>query len=76
MRDELIPKPKNLEQMLEIAQKLSKPFPVVRVDLYNLDGRIVFGEMTFTSLGGLMNFYTKDFLEKTGAMISLPARTC
>lgn len=76
MRDEIIPKPKNLDQMLETAQKLSKPFPVVRVDLYNLDGRIVFGEMTFTSLGGLMNFYTKDFLEKTGAMISLPARTC
>ena len=53
--------PKNFQRMLEIAEKLAKPFPVVRVDLYNLDGKIYFGEMTFTSLGGLMNFYTDEF---------------
>lgn len=73
MRDNnLIPEPANLKQMLEFAQKLSSPFPVVRVDLYNLEGRIVFGEMTFTSLGGLMDFYTDEFLKMTGDMIHIP----
>ncbi len=66
-----IPSPKNLSRMLEIAEILAKPFPVVRVDLYNLEGKIYFGEMTFTSLGGLMNYYTQDFLDKVGAMIDL-----
>ncbi len=75
-RDDIIPKPSNLEQMLAVAEKLAAPFPVVRVDLYNLNGRIVFGEMTFTSLGGLMDFYTEDFLESAGQMIHLPEQSC
>lgn len=40
-------KPKNYELMVEIARTLSSPFPFVRVDLYNIDGKIYFGEMTF-----------------------------
>lgn len=72
IRDNIIPRPVNLEQMLEYAEKLSSPFPVVRVDFYNLDSRIVFGEMTFTSLGGLMNYFTEEFLMMTGSMIQLP----
>lgn len=72
MRDEPIPEPVNLELMLETAEKLAASFPVVRVDLYNIDGRIVFGEMTFTSLGGFMDFYTDEFLLMTGRMIHLP----
>ena len=46
-------KPKNLEKMLWIAEKLSKNFEYVRVDLYNPNGVIKFGEMTFTPAGGL-----------------------
>lgn len=72
MQDNVIPRPENLEQMLSVAEKLSASFPVVRVDLYNIAGRVVFGEMTFTSLGGLMNFYTDQFLLMTGSMIQLP----
>ncbi|RKF44746.1 glycosyltransferase [Bacillus wiedmannii] len=45
--DKLIEKPKNYDLMVRIAAKLSKGFPFVRVDLYNLDGKIYFGEMTF-----------------------------
>lgn len=67
----LLPKPKFLERMLEISEILAKPFPVVRVDLYNLNGRICFGEMTFTSLGGLMNFYTDEFQKQAGDLIDL-----
>lgn len=40
-------KPKNYKKMIEIARALSSNFPFVRVDLYNIDGKIYFGEMTF-----------------------------
>lgn len=66
-----LPKPKSFERMLEIAEVLAKPFSVVRVDLYNLDGRIYFGEMTFTSLGGLMEYYVDEFQEMAGSLIDL-----
>lgn len=68
-----IPKPDNLKEMLEVAEKLSAPFPVVRVDLYSVGGAIYFGEMTFTSIGGLMNVYSPEFLDKTGQLITLPS---
>lgn len=47
--EQAIPKPKNFELMLELAAKMSKGIPIVRVDFYNVDGNIYFGEMTFTS---------------------------
>lgn len=43
---------KNIDIMFIYAEKLAKPFPFVRVDLYNVDGRIIFGELTFLSSGG------------------------
>lgn len=67
----LVKRPKNLEKMLEVAEKLAKPFPVVRVDLYNIDGKIYFGEMTFSSLGGTMDFYTQDCLYEMGNLIDI-----
>lgn len=67
----LVIKPSNLDEMLQVAEKLSAPFPVVRVDLYNIDGRIYFGEMTFTSLGGTMNFYTQECLFEMGGKIDI-----
>lgn len=50
---ETVRKPKNFEEMVEIAKKLCKGFAHVRVDLYNVDGKIYFGEMTFTNGSGL-----------------------
>ena len=50
--DSMPPKPASLETMLKAAQDLSKPFPFVRVDFYDLDGQAVFGEMTFSPAGG------------------------
>lgn len=67
----LLPRPKNLEKMIEVAEKLSKPFPCVRTDLYNIDGKIYFGELTFTSYGGLQNFYTDEFQKLAGSQIDL-----
>lgn len=68
---DVIPKPKEFEKMLQIAEHLAKPFPILRVDLYNINGQIYFGEMTFTSLGGLMNYYTPEFQKLAGDMIKL-----
>ena len=68
---ELVKKPQNLEKMLEVAEILAEPFPVVRVDLYSIVGRIYFGEMTFTSLGGTMDFYTQECLYEMGNMIDI-----
>ena len=42
-----IPKPSCMDEMFEIAAKLSKGIPFVRVDLFECDGNIYFGEMTF-----------------------------
>lgn len=70
-KGEIIPQPINLPEMINMAEALAHPFPCVRVDLYNLGGKIYFGEMTFTSLGGLMNFYTDEFLRKAGDLIDL-----
>ena len=64
-------KPQNLNEMLTVAECLAKPFPEVRLDLYNVNGKIYFGEITFTSLGGMMDFYTPEFLLKMGGMVDL-----
>lgn len=53
MYDVIPEKPENLFEMLEIARILGADFRYVRVDLYNIDGRILFGEMTFTPASGL-----------------------
>lgn len=51
-----IPRPEHLEEMLDIARRLSYGIPHVRVDLYNVSGRIYFGELTFFHWSGLMPF--------------------
>lgn len=70
-RGSIIPKPKNLAKMLSVAETLASPFACVRVDLYNLNGKIYFGELTFTSLGGLMDFYSDEFQHLAGSLIDL-----
>lgn len=62
IQDAGITKPKNFEKMIEVARILSKGIPHVRVDLYNLNGKIYFGEMTFTNGGGydLIHPYEAD----------------
>lgn len=66
-----IPKPMNYLDMIRIAETLARLFPCVRVDLYNIGGKIYFGELTFTSLGGMMNYFTEDFLNMAGDLIDL-----
>lgn len=69
---EIIPnKPKNYERMLELAKKLSYNISFIRVDFYEINGKIYFGELTFTPCGGFMKFYPKEWDEKLGDMIDL-----
>lgn len=68
--DNVVP-PQNFERMVEIASKLCAPFPHVRVDLYNLSGRIVFGEMTFYSSGGFVRVFSEQMDKEIGSWIEL-----
>ncbi|KXI45541.1 ATP-grasp fold amidoligase family protein [Bacillus pacificus] len=71
---EKLNKPKNFDEMLKIASKLSEDFPHVRVDLYNIDGEILFGELTFYNASGYTKFYPDEFDYILGAQFSLPER--
>ena len=59
-------KPKSFEKMREIAADIARRFPHVRVDMYNLDGRILLGELTFTPEGGIMKYFKNDALAYLG----------
>ena len=48
-----IPNPTHIDEAFEIAEKLSKDFPFVRTDLYIINGKVYFGELTFTPSAGL-----------------------
>ena len=64
-------KPDNFEEMKDIARILSKDFPYVRVDLYNIQGKILFGEMTFFPESGYYRFIPDDFDYILGKKFSL-----
>ena len=66
-----VPKPKHLDKMLSYAQILSNGFPEVRVDFYEVNGKVYFGEMTFTSNCGRMDYFTPEFLKIMGQTIIL-----
>ena len=52
--DKEIKKPSNFDEMIKISEVLASPFPFVRVDLYNINGKIYFSEMTFTPAKGTL----------------------
>lgn len=58
----LIDCPKTFAQMKVVAEKLSVAFDYCRVDLYEIDGKIIFGELTFTPAGNMMTYYTQETL--------------
>ncbi|MCJ7656728.1 MAG: hypothetical protein MUO55_02975, partial [Candidatus Atribacteria bacterium] len=61
-----IRKPRNYEMMLELTEKLSEPFDYVRVDLYNLKGKICFGELTSYPASGTVKFEPQSFSFELG----------
>lgn len=66
-----VPRPENLSELLDLAGKLAKPFPFVRVDLYNVDERIYFGELTFFPAKGAVKSRPRSFERQFGDYIDL-----
>lgn len=64
-------KPKHWKEMLEIARILSKDFPHVRVDLYEEEGRVYFGELTFFHFGGFVKFEPERYDYEFGKYFDL-----
>ena len=71
---ESTPKPKNYSKMIELATILSQGFSHVRVDLYNIDGKIYFGEMTFCESSGFCAFTPDNYDFILGEMWKLPIK--
>ena len=67
-------RPDTLEEMLEIAAKLSSEFPFARVDLYSIQGKVYFGEITFFPWSGYMEFEPDEFDFILGEKFRLPER--
>lgn len=70
-----VEKPKKIEKMKEICRILSKSIPFVRIDLYVINGRIYFGEITFFPASGFGYFTPNKWAEIMGKLISLPPKT-
>lgn len=70
-----IPRPEHLDGMFMLAAKLSSDFPFVRVDLYYADGKIYFGELTFTPACGLITYKPSAVDYELGSMLDLSAFT-
>lgn len=65
-----VKKPSKYNEMVEIVKKLSKGLDQVRVDLYLIDEKIYFGEMTFTNGNGVEKFYPEKYDEEIGKLWS------
>lgn len=69
---DLVEKPSAFITMKEWAEKLAKPFPFVRVDLYYVNDHIYFGEMTFFHTGGTTRIKPPEWAHVLGQKILLP----
>ena len=69
--EELPDKPINLNKMIEISKTLSKNIPFVRVDLYEINNRVYFSELTFSPCGGFVPFSTYKQDLYVGEMLDL-----
>lgn len=72
--DKLPSKPISWEEMKMVAAKLSTGLPHVRIDLYEVNGKVYFGEYTFYHWGGCGSFEPKDWLDKLGSWLTLPSQ--
>ncbi|MDE6019631.1 MAG: glycosyl transferase [Ruminococcus sp.] len=70
----VVKKPKGFETMKEIATKLSQNIPHVRIDLYDINGQIYFGEMTFFHWSGMVPFNPEKWDYTFGEWIKLPPK--
>lgn len=64
--------PGNIGEMIKIAEKLAEGFPFVRVDLYNVEGKIYFGEMTFYPASGYFVYQPEEVNDWLGSFFEYP----
>lgn len=64
-------KPARFDEMMALAKKLCGPFPFVRVDFYQVGGRVVFGELTFTPAGGILTLHTPKGHREVGKHLDM-----
>ncbi len=69
-----IEKPHNFNKMIEFSKKLSKNIPHVRVDWYEINNKLYFGELTFYTCSGFIPFETEEWNYKMGEMLELPEK--
>ena len=67
--------PSNLAEMIFLAEKLSADIPFLRVDFYNCQNKILFGELTFYPASGFERFTSNQWDKKLGDMLTLPIVT-
>ncbi len=70
-----LPRPEQMDEIIEICEKLSAGIPQVRVDCYIIDGQVYFGEMTFYTWSGFIEFTPPKWDEIMGSWIQLPEKT-
>ena len=70
-----LPRPAQYEKMLELAQTLSQGIPFVRVDFYEVDGKVYFGELTLYPGCGFEAFSPEEWDHTLGSWITLPEKT-
>jgi len=71
-----IPAPAGLETMLSLAGDLGEGFACARIDFYEVDGDVYFGEITFTDADGLSDFTPSRYDRVFGDRIVLPEKKC
>lgn len=70
----VINRPQSFEKMKELAALLSKGIPQVRIDFYDINGHIYFGEITFSHWSGMVPFEPEEWDYKLGEWINLPQK--
>ena len=70
--EEEVTKPQNFDIMIQLAKKLADSLPFARVDFYNIDGKVIFGEVTFYPADGKKNFIPEKYNKIIGDYINLP----
>ena len=72
--DTTISKPKKFKEMIALSKKLSKGIPFIRVDWYEIKGKLYFGELTFYPASGFEKFEPEEWNYKMGEMLELPKK--
>jgi hypothetical protein len=72
--EDVIARPQNLDIMISYARKLSENIPFLRVDFYNIDGRVLFGETTFYPASGFGRFNPSEWDVRLGNLLKIPVK--